>query len=290
LSTIAHLSDVHFGRHDPAVVAAVEAFLFERRPDLVVISGDFTQRARVSQYREAAAFLDRLETGGLQTLAVPGNHDVPLYDVVRRFARPLHRYKRFIDDDLCPYWENDELAVLGINTARSLTIKDGSVSYEQMHRIREAFHPVPESKTRILVTHHPLFAMPLGDEGELSKVANRSVDALTAAADAGVDILLAGHFHRSYSASAREMVETAGPALVVQAGTATSTRLRGGEQQSFNWIELAKDVLDLQVLRWSEDRFQPGRRTSFAFDGDNWHFVGRDEESAAAAAPAQDAL
>jgi 3',5'-cyclic AMP phosphodiesterase CpdA len=290
LSTIAHLSDVHFGHHDPAVVAAVEAFLIERRPDLVVISGDFTQRARVSQYREAAAFLDRLETGGLQTLAVPGNHDVPLYDVVRRFARPLHRYKRFIDDDLCPYWENDELAVLGINTARSLTIKDGSVSYEQMHRIREAFHQVSESKTRILVTHHPLFAMPLGDEGELSKVANRSVDALTAAADAGVDILLAGHFHRSYSASAREMVETAGPALVVQAGTATSTRLRGGEQQSFNWIELAKDVLDLQVLRWNEGKFEPGRRTSFAFDGGNWHFVGRDEESGGAAAHSQDAL
>lgn len=290
MSTIAHLSDVHFGHHDPVVVTAVEAFLFERRPDLVVISGDFTQRARVSQYREAAAFLDRLETGGLQTLAVPGNHDVPLYDVVRRFARPLHRYKRFIDDDLCPYWENEELAVLGINTARSLTIKDGSVSYEQMHRIREAFHQVPDSKTRILVTHHPLFAMPLGDEGELSKVANRSVDALTAAADAGVDILLAGHFHRSYSASAREMVETAGPALVVQAGTATSTRLRGGEQQSFNWIDVAKDALDLQVLRWSESRFEPGRRTSFAFDGENWHYVGREEESGAAAAPAQDVV
>ena len=102
MSTIAHLSDVHFGRHDPVVVAAVEEFLFQRRPDLVVISGDFTQRARVAQYKLASEFVDRLEDGGLQVLAVPGNHDVPLYDVVRRFARPLHRYKRFIDDDLCP--------------------------------------------------------------------------------------------------------------------------------------------------------------------------------------------
>ena len=285
MSTIAHLSDVHFGHHDPVVVAAVEAFLFERRPDLVVISGDFTQRARVAQYREAGAFLDRLENGGLQTLAVPGNHDVPLYDVVRRFVRPLHRYKRFIDDDLCPYWENEELAVLGINTARSLTVKDGSVSHEQMHRIREAFHPVPESKTRILVTHHPLFAMPLGDEGELSKVANRSVDALTAAADAGVDILLAGHFHRSYSVSAREMVKTAGPALVVQAGTATSTRLRGGEQQSFNWVNVVKDRVELQVQRWEEAIFVPGRPTLFTFDGANWHFAGRQEEEGVPAVP-----
>jgi len=275
MSTIAHLSDVHFGRHDPDVVAAVESWLFERRPDLVVISGDFTQRARVAQYQEACAFVERLEAGGLQILAVPGNHDVPLYDIARRFLRPLERYKRFIDDDLCPYWESDDLAVLGINTARSLTIKDGSVSYEQMHRIREAFGAVDNGKLRVLVTHHPLFAMPLGDEGELTKVANRSTDALAAAADAGVDLLLAGHFHRAYSVSAREMVDTAGPALVVQAGTATSTRLRGGEQQSFNWLVLAKHRVELQVQRWEEGRFVSGRPTFFAHDGENWQFAGQ---------------
>ena len=285
MSTIAHLSDVHFGHHDPVVVEAVENFLYERRPDLVVISGDFTQRARVAQYREACEFVDRIEAHGLPTLAVPGNHDVPLYDVVRRFARPLHRYKRFIDDDLCPYWENQDLAVLGINTARSLTIKDGSVSYEQMHRIREAFSQVEEGKLRVLVTHHPLFAMPLGDEGELTKVANRSVDALTAAADAGVDIMLAGHFHRSYSVSAREMVKTAGPALVVQAGTATSTRLRGGEQQSFNWMEASKDRIELQVQRWEESTFVGGRPTLFTYDGENWSFAGRREDEGVPAMP-----
>ena len=102
MARIAHLSDVHFGAHDPAVVAGAEAWLAEHRPDLVVISGDFTQRARVEQYREAGAFLDRLEGAGLKTLGVPGNHDVPLYDVVRRFARPLARYRRYIDDDLLP--------------------------------------------------------------------------------------------------------------------------------------------------------------------------------------------
>lgn len=277
MSSIAHLSDVHFGHHDPEVVAAVEAFLFERRPDLVVISGDFTQRARVAQYREACAFVERLEAGGLQILAVPGNHDVPLYDIARRFLRPLERYKRFIEEDLCPYWENDDLAVLGINTARSFTIKDGSISYEQMHRIREAFSAAPEGKLRILVTHHPLFAMPLGDEGALTKVANRSTDAIAAAADAGVDLMLAGHFHRSFSVSAMEMVETAGPALVIQAGTATSTRLRGGEQQSFNWIEARKGEVELQVQRWEEGGFTPGRPTRFASNSEKWRFAGRDD-------------
>lgn len=274
MATIAHLSDVHFGRHDPAVVQAVESFFAEKRPDLVVISGDFTQRARVNQYRMACEFVERLEASGLTVLGVPGNHDVPLYDIVRRFARPLHRYKRFIDDDLCPYFENDELEVLGINTARSFTIKDGSISHEQMSTIRDAFSGGAHGRTRILVTHHPLFAMPLGDEGALTKVVNRHQDALLAVADAGVHILLAGHFHRSFSKSAREMVENAGPALVVQAGTATSTRLRGGEKQSFNWIEAHKGKVEIEVHAWEGAGFVAGKPASYSFDGERWHFAG----------------
>ncbi|TFI57747.1 metallophosphoesterase [Sphingomonas parva] len=278
MSTIAHLSDVHFGRHDPEIVAAVEAFLFERRPDLVVVSGDFTQRARVEQYRLAAAWLERLEQAGLPTLAVPGNHDVPLYDVFRRFARPLHRYKRYIDDDLCPFVEADDVAVLGLNTARSLTIKDGSINRAQMAIIRDRFARVGEGKTKILVTHHPLFAMPIGEEGALSKVVKRDSDALAAAADAGVDVLLAGHFHRTYAQSAREMVETAGPALVIQAGTATSTRVRGDELQSFNMIALAPASVELQVQRWDGSAFVAGRPTQFACRDGNWVYAGRREE------------
>ncbi len=277
MASIAHLSDVHFGRHDPAVVAAVEEFLFAKRPDLVVISGDFTQRARVAQYELAAQFIERLEKGGLEVLCVPGNHDVPLYDIFRRFARPLNRYKRFIDDDLCPWFETADLAVLGINTARSLTIKDGSISLDQIVRIREAFMNVPPEKTRILVTHHPLFAMPLGDEGELSKVVKRDGDALEAVAEAGVDMLLAGHFPRTFANSARDMVETAGAALVIQAGTATSTRLRGDELQSFNWLDLGKDRVELQVQRWDGSAFVAGRPTLFEYADSNWRFAGRKE-------------
>lgn len=274
MATIAHLSDVHFGHHDPIVVQGVEAFLAEKRPNLVVISGDLTQRARVEQYQLACEFMDRIERQGLPVLAVPGNHDVPLYDIMRRFVRPLNRYKRFIDDDLCPWFENDELQVLGINTARSFTFKDGSISHEQMSRIRESFAGGAHGKTRILVTHHPLFAMPLGDEGELTKVVNRHEDALLAVADAGVHILLAGHFHRSFSKSAREMVENAGPALVVQAGTATSTRLRGDEKQSFNWIEAHKGKVEIEVHAWEGGRFIPGKPASYSYDGEHWHFAG----------------
>ena len=269
MAAIAHLSDLHFGHHDPELVAAIEAMLADKRPDLIAISGDLTQRARVGQFRLACEFLERLRQQGHQLLVVPGNHDVPLYDIFRRFARPLHRYRRFISDDLCPYWESDQLAVLGINTARSLTFKDGSISREQMQRIREGFARAGD-RLRVLVTHHPLLAMPLGEEDMPTRVAKRSSDALLATAEAEVDLLLAGHFHRTFSKSARDMVDNVGPALVVQAGTATSTRLRGGEQQSFNWIEADKSGVDLTVYAWQGEAFAPGRPARFAYDGSNW--------------------
>jgi 3',5'-cyclic AMP phosphodiesterase CpdA len=271
VARIAHLSDLHFGAHDAAVVAGAEAWLAAERPDLVAISGDFTQRARVDQYREAGAFLDRLEAGGLKTLGVPGNHDVPLYDVVRRFARPLHRYRKYIDDDLCPWFEIENLAALGINTARSLTFKDGRIDHAQMAIIRERFRAVPEGRTKVLVTHHPLFSMPIGEAGEASEAVGRHGEALRAVADAGVHILLAGHFHRSFTQSARRMVRNAGPALVIQAGTATSTRLRAGETQSFNLIETHKNrIVDVAVIGWDGAAFGAGSRASYVFDGENW--------------------
>lgn len=272
MARIAHLSDVHFGAHVPEIVEAAERWVIGKKPDLVIVSGDFTQRAREAQYRKAGEFMDRLEAAGLPTLAVPGNHDVPLYDVVRRFVRPLDRYKRHIDDDLCPWFENDRLAVLGINTARSLTFKDGRINYEQMHLIRERFREVPPEKTRILVTHHPLFAMPLGEEGALTKTVGRQQPALEAVAEAGVHILLAGHFHRTFAEAAGKMVENAGPALVIQAGTATSTRLRADEEQSFNWIHAHRnDEIDLQVIAWDGAAFRGRDHACYRFDGENWH-------------------
>jgi len=276
MATIAHLSDLHFGRHDSAVVAALEAWLPKRKPDLVVVSGDLTQRARVEQYRQACEFLDRLEGQGLSVLAVPGNHDVPLYDVVRRFTRPLKRYKKFIDEDLCPYWESDQLAVLGLNTARSLTLKDGSISREQLKLIEQRFENAGD-RLCVLVTHHPVAATPIAEEGGLITTAKRGPDAIRAAANAGVDLLLAGHFHRSHAAQhveeAGEHVEKVGRALVVQAGTAASTRLRGGEPQSFNWIEAFPDGIELTVETWDGSGFRPGPETRFTHDNRSWRPV-----------------
>ena len=271
MTRIAHLSDIHFGSHVPKIVAATEAWLEQRQPDLIIISGDFTQRARPDQFREASAYLNRLRAAGLRTLVVPGNHDVPLYDVVRRFAAPLDRYRRYIDNDLSPWFENDEVAVLGINTARSLTIKDGRINHEQIAMMQDRFAAVPAHKTRILVTHHPLYAMPIGDGGELSEAVGRHRDAIKAVCRAGVHLALAGHFHRTYAESARKMVENSGLALVMQAGTATSTRLRNSELQSFNWIHAHRNnEVELQVVAWNGQEFHRGNHERFTYDGQSW--------------------
>jgi 3',5'-cyclic AMP phosphodiesterase CpdA len=270
MARIAHLSDLHFGAHDDRLVAAVEEWVDEAKPDLVVISGDFTQRAKTEQFKQACQFLERLKAGGHEVLGVPGNHDVPLYDVLRRFLSPLTRYRRFIDDTLCPYHELLGAAVLGINTARSLTFKDGRINEEQIAFIRESFARTRPETARILVTHHPLFALPVSDgEHELGKPLGRQEMALRAIAEAGVDMLLAGHNHRASTHHARDLVTDAGPALVIQAGTATSTRLRD-EEQSFNLIEVGKDEVTVAVQAWNGNAYRSRDAERFVRRGAHW--------------------
>ncbi|QIK96361.1 metallophosphoesterase [Sphingomonas sp. HDW15A] len=275
MARIFHLSDLHFGAHDERLVEAVEERINAGRPDLVVISGDFTQRARTDQFEEACAFLTRLRDSGHEVLGVPGNHDVPLYDVLRRFLSPLTRYKRYIDETLCPFHEVPGAAVLGINTARSLTFKDGRINEEQMEFIRSTFARVGDVP-RILVTHHPLFALPVSDGLEVGKAIGRQDLALDSIGEAGVDILLAGHNHRASTHSARDLATRAGPALVIQAGTATSTRLRD-EEQSFNQIDIEGRDVVLTIQTWGGSGFVAGDTQGYRRDGDHWRPIAEAE-------------
>ena len=275
MARLIHLSDLHFGAHEPHLVEAVAERVDEEKPDLVVISGDFTQRARTEQFEEACRFLERLRDAGHEVLGVPGNHDVPLYDVLRRFLSPLTRYRRYIDETLCPLHELPGVTVLGINTARSLTFKDGRVSREQIEFIRETFERTNPDALRVLVTHHPLFALPVGETGDLERAAGRSELVLDAAADAGVDMLLAGHHHTSSVHSARDLVTRAGAALVVQAGTATSHRLRE-EQQSFNRIDIEGDSVTLTLQTWSGEKFESGTEQRYELVDDHWRLAGHE--------------
>ena len=149
---VVHLSDVHFGTADPIVVDLVVAKANEIDPDVVVVSGDLTQRAKSKEFQAAKLFLDRLPR---PQIVVPGNHDVPAYNLFARFFRPLHKFRKFITDDLTPAYVDDELAVVGVNTARSLVIKGGRINEKQVEAIQSKFCNLDDSLLKIVVTHHP---------------------------------------------------------------------------------------------------------------------------------------
>ena len=274
MARLVHLSDLHFGAHDERLVEAVDWAIDGLKPDLVVISGDFTQRARTEQFKEACRFLEGLRERGHEVLGVPGNHDVPLYDVLRRFLSPLTRYRRFIDETLCPFIELPGVAVLGINTARSLTFKDGRISESQIAFIRETFARTDPDAVRVLVTHHPLFAIPVGEAME--SAVGRHELALDAVEDAGVDLLLAGHAHHAATHHASDLVTRAGGALVVQAGTATSVRLRE-QQQSFNTIDIENGSVTVTVNSWKDDDFKPADAQRYAWSEGRWRILKAEE-------------
>lgn len=266
MKTVIHLSDVHFGRVDDAVVSAIVPLVHSLEPDVVVVSGDLTQRARPEEFRAARRFLDGLP--GPQ-IVVPGNHDVPLYDVAKRFGSPLANYRRYISEDLEPFYADNEIAVVGINTARSLTFKNGRVNEEQMRRLHDRLAPLDDSLTKIVVTHHP-FDLPEGFDPK--HLVGRAAQAVEVFLRAGADVLLAGHLHTRHIAStATRYPVHSRSALVVQAGTATSTRSRG-ETNSFNRIVSDGERLEVEHWAWEpgEGRFQPVSSQTFAWAAAGW--------------------
>ncbi len=267
MRTLIHLSDLHFGRIDPALIQPLLAAVGTANPDVIAVSGDLTQRARTEQFTAAREFLDALPA--VPQIVVPGNHDVPLYNVVARFAQPLDKFRRLITDDLEPFYADEEIAILGINTARSLTTKHGRVNEQQIARIRERLCPYSDAVVKIVVTHHP-FDVPEGaDERD---VVGRAEAAMTALAACGADVLLAGHLHVSHTGHTAKRYRIAGhSALVVQAGTATSTRGRG-ETNSFNVLRLKQPHINVQRLAWRDDQqtFTLAASEHFQHTPDGW--------------------
>jgi 3',5'-cyclic AMP phosphodiesterase CpdA len=239
-----HLSDLHFGRTDAALLDPLAKIVRSLAPDLIAVSGDLTQRARTWQFKAARTFLDRLP---MPQVIVPGNHDIPLYDVIARFTRPLARYRRYITDDLEPWFIDGEIAVLGINTARSLTFKHGRINETQIDRVQKRLRLLPNSVTKVLVTHHP-FDLPAGyDSGELVGRAALAREMLSACE---CDLLLAGHLHLGAAAEgSMRRVALAYEPIIVQAGTATSTRGRG-ESNSFNVIAIEPPHIEIRRYSW----------------------------------------
>ncbi|GGE69569.1 metallophosphoesterase family protein [Massilia psychrophila] len=266
MRTLVHLSDLHFGRVDDALLAPLREQIEAIGPDVVVVSGDLTQRAKSAEFGAARAYLDTLP--GPQII-VPGNHDISLYNVFRRFVQPLKRYKRYITDDLDPIHVDGEIAVLGINTARSLTFKDGRINKEQVAKMHQELAGLDPAITRIVVTHHP-FDLPRNAKD--ADLVERAPMAMAAFAECGVDLLLAGHLHLSHADSTAERYPFSEyAALVIQAGTATSTRARG-EVNSFNAIRVEPARVEVDRYSWDVQaaRFSKISTESFARSRGRW--------------------
>jgi 3',5'-cyclic AMP phosphodiesterase CpdA len=266
MRTLAHLSDLHFGRVDEQLIEPLISAVAEVKPDLVAISGDLTQRARSHQFREARAFLDALPQ---PQIVVPGNHDVPLHNVFTRFLQPLDKYKRHITDDLQPVYIDEEIAVVGVNTARSLTFKGGRINEDQLARIREELCGADGEVIKIVVTHHP-FDLPEGYSDR--DLVGRAQMAMKGLADCGADLFLAGHLHVSHTGHTAKRYNIRGhSALVVQAGTASSTRGRG-EANSFNVIRIHRPNITVERMTWqpASSAFALSGEENFRHTSDGW--------------------
>jgi 3',5'-cyclic AMP phosphodiesterase CpdA len=267
---IAQISDLHFGAHEPVVVAHLHAALAALRPDLVVVSGDLTQRARTEQFCEAAAFLDRLEEDGLRVLVVPGNHDVPMHKPVQRLFWPLRRYKRYIAHGRSAWYADPDLAVLGLASAHGLTVKDGRLTRIQIRSIATCFAQAPASATRVLVTHHPLVPLPRDEDEAIEPALRGAKRTLRAVNEADVHLVLAGH-HHAHSVTIAGPTPSIDPqVMVVQAGTATSHRRRG-TPNSFNLITLDGGA-QARIEEWTSDggAFHARRALTYARGPGGW--------------------
>lgn len=224
-----HLSDPHFGTEQPLVCRALKHWVTAQRPALILLGGDITQRARRRQFQAAAEFLDSL---GCPVLAVPGNHDIPLFNLWARFRSPYGNYRRTFGDALEPELASTELLVLGVNTSTPRRHKDGELKAAQIERVRQRLLSARPGQLRVVLQHHPVRAVEARDQRNLAIGHRQAIEAWVGA---GLDVLLSGHIHLPYvlplkGASGRQ-------GWAVQAGTALSHRVRGGVPNSFNVLD-----------------------------------------------------
>ena len=246
MSVVLHMSDPHFGTEVAKVADALLAFARSLEPTLIVVSGDITQRARRAQFAAARSFMSEL-TAGRPALVIPGNHDIPLFDLRARLTAPYANYAQAFGAVLEPTYESDQLLVLGLNTTRWFRHKHGQVSDDQIERAARRLRRARPEQLRIVVTHQPVHVVRAADDNNLLR---NHAHAVRTWSDAGADILMGGHIHLPYVRSLRDpFPELTRSTWVVQAGTAISRRIRDGISNSVNVVRHA-GTASCSVERW----------------------------------------
>jgi 3',5'-cyclic AMP phosphodiesterase CpdA len=233
------MSDTHFGTEQPLVLEALVSLSLQQQPDVVVLSGDITQRAKPEQFHAARVFTNRL---GAPVLAVPGNHDIALFNVMARLFNPYARYSAAFGADLEPVYSSKDLLVICVNTTRRYRHIHGELSDRQNNRVAALLGSARAEQLRVVVVHQPIAVMRAEDAHNLLR-GHRLAQQLWAAA--GADLVLGGHIHLPY---AMRVPDVARPMWVVQAGTAVSRRVRPSVPNSVNVIRWEPGDLSTDAL------------------------------------------
>jgi 3',5'-cyclic AMP phosphodiesterase CpdA len=249
MTLVLQVSDPHFGTERAPVVDALRRLVREQHPDLLLLSGDITQRATRAQFTAARAFIDSLHVPHM--LAIPGNHDIPLLNLAARLCRPYARYRASFGTALEGEYENGDALLLALNTTRRYRHVDGELSAEQIERVAARLQQTSSALWRIVVTHQPL-AVPHSQDAK--DLLHGHEKALLSWAEAGVDVVIGGHIHLPYVLAMHERLPAlTRPLWVVQAGTAVSSRVRVGAPNSVNLLRIeavATAPRTLRVERW----------------------------------------
>lgn len=268
MSTIAHISDLHFGKTHTHMEEPLRTYLAGFPPKLITVSGDITQRAKRKEFHAAKEFFDSLPA---PTLVVPGNHDVLWHNPIERIFFPLKRFKRYIHKDPEPLYVDDNLLIMGINTAHGKTTQYGKVHLYQLLRIEQYIHTYPQ-RTNIIVSHHPFHVENASLKHHVVTGSSRIANILVRS---GVDIFLFGHFHTFHSDAATLTHEdTDMTSLMIHAGTSLSTRTRK-EHPSFNLITVTHPLVTVDHVIWRDDiqSFAPENSYRFLKKDTTWKMV-----------------
>jgi 3',5'-cyclic AMP phosphodiesterase CpdA len=272
MTLLLQISDPHFGTEQPPAVAALLRLANTLQPDLVVMSGDITQRARRAQFSAAQAFVEPF--GATPFVVVPGNHDIPLFNIFARVAHPYANYQRVFGDDLEPVFESAELLAIGVNTTRAYRRKDGEVSAQQVERVVRRFEQATARQLRVVVTHQPVVAARAKDIRNLLHGREHAIERWS---QAGVDLILGGHIHLPYVVPLHVAnKDLPHPMWAVQAGTSLSSRVRGNVPNSVNVIDYDASHTGARraiVARWDFNQasisFEPIMRHELDLDSES---------------------
>jgi 3',5'-cyclic AMP phosphodiesterase CpdA len=250
MSSLLQISDTHFGTELLPVVRALHELVVKLDPTILVLSGDVTQRARTHEFTAARRFVEQLQRRHL--LVIPGNHDIPLFNPLARFLYPYANYTRAFGAELEPDYESEGWLVLGVNTTRPWRHIEGEISSEQIERVANRLRRAKRDQLRVVVTHQPVHVIRQQDFRHLLRGYDRAVRSW---AEAGADIVMGGHIHLPYLRKLSEPVSDVHRRVwALQAGTATSKRVRAGFPNSINFIRYARQPpLVCTVERWDYD-------------------------------------